>query len=121
MRSLPALLIVALLLAGCKTTRYELRPPATETGRACVTQCAAIRESCRGNEIRRAKNDAENCERQAERSLRACLDRADSKDTRKDCERKKPNCSRSANESRCDEDHRSCYRACGGQVNKIVE
>jgi hypothetical protein len=112
----------ALLAAGCKTVRYELRPPTTDAGRLCVTQCAGIREDCRGNEIRRARLELDGCERRAEQTLRACLGGAEgNKDKRQDCERRKPGCWSHENTSRCDDDHRTCFSQCGGSVVKIVE
>jgi hypothetical protein len=121
MWNLPALFIASLLLSGCQTIRYELHPPVTEMGRVCVTQCAAIRESCRGNKILRARSEKAECEHEAERSLRACLSTADSKERRADCEKKKPGCWSHEDDARCEDEYRACYVQCGGTVLKIVE
>jgi hypothetical protein len=115
------LLLLALLATGCQTTRYELRPPASETGRLCVTQCSAIKETCRGNEIRRARMDRDSCEHQSESSLHACLATANSPETRRNCQNKKRTCSTSENTERCEGDYRQCFTGCGGTVIKIVE
>jgi len=121
MNNLYFLLTTALILGGCQTIRYEMHSPTTDAGRACVTQCAGIRETCRGNEIRRAKSEREECEHQAEQSLRICLNSADTKEKRNECEKKKPGCWSYENETRCEEEYRSCYVQCGGKVIKIVE
>jgi hypothetical protein len=112
-----------LLLAGCQTTRYELRPPASETGRLCVTQCAGNKEACRDNEVRSAHREKEDCERRTEHKLHDCLRGADSPETRRNCENKnKPSsCSAYENTERCESDYRNCYAQCGGTVTKIVE
>lgn len=115
------LLLLALLATGCQTTRYELRPPASETGRLCVTQCAAIRETCRGNALHRARLERDECEERAEQSHRSCLRRADSPETRKDCDKRRGTCYTSQNTNHCDDDHRQCFTGCGGTVVKIVE
>lgn len=116
------LLAMVLLATGCKTVRYEMRPPASDAGRLCVTQCAAIREDCRGNEIRRARLERDSCEHRAEQSLRACYGAAEgNKDRQRECERRKPGCYGHENTARCDDDHRTCFSQCGGSVVKIVE
>ena len=121
MRNLSVLLAAAVLLSGCETVRYEMRPPASDAGRACVTQCAGIREVCRGNEIRRAASERNACERRADQSLIACLNRADNEDKKKQCHRNKPGCYVSENQERCEQDYRACYVQCGGTVTRIVE
>lgn len=108
-------------LAGCETVRYELRPPASDAGRLCVTHCAGVRESCRGNAIRRAKFERESCEHRAENTFRACLASAKNKDQRKECEEDKPSCWVSERTEPCEEEYRSCYQQCGGRVIKIIE
>lgn len=116
-----SLLALAVLLLGCQTEHYELRPPASDAGRACVTQCAAIRETCRGNEIRRVASERNACERRADQTLAACLSRADNDEKKKECHRKRPGCWYSEDVERCEQDHRSCYAQCGGIVTRIVE
>ena len=119
--TLLAALAAVLLTSACQTVRYELRPPATETGRLCVTQCSGVRETCRGNEIQRARMEKEDCQRNNDRTVRSCLARADSPERRKDCERMRSSCYASENTERCEQDYRGCYRQCGGTVHKIVE
>lgn len=121
MKIVSFLFAAALILGGCETIRYEMHAPGTDAGRICVTQCAGVREACRGNEIRRARSEREECERQADRSVRACLASADSKERRADCEKKKPGCWSHEDEARCEEEYRGCYVQCGGRVIKIVE
>ena len=121
MRELLVFAASSILLYGCHSIRYEMRAPFSDAGRACVTQCAAIKETCRGNEIRRAKSEREACEHRADQALRSCLAAADSKDRRNECEKKKPGCWSYEDYGRCEEDHRACYGQCGGTVIKIVE
>jgi hypothetical protein len=117
----PLLLALALLTTACQTIRYELRPPASDVGRLCVTQCSGIKETCRGNEIRRARMERDSCERQSESGLHACLAGANSPETRRNCHNKKPSCSTNENTARCESDYRDCFAGCGGTVTKIVE
>ncbi|HVM98160.1 MAG TPA: hypothetical protein VMT89_17325, partial [Candidatus Acidoferrales bacterium] len=112
---------ITALLAGCETIRYELRPPATQTGRLCVAQCANTREVCRSNELHRAEAAQRDCERDSERDYHACHHRADSPETHKDCDKRKRYCSTYTNYDGCEADYRGCYAQCGGTVTKIVE
>jgi hypothetical protein len=121
MRKSSLLLAIALLITGCQTIRYELRPPASDAGRLCVTQCSAIKEACHGNEIRRARLERDSCERRSESGLHACLAMANSPETRRNCHNKKQSCSTSENTARCEGDYRDCFGGCGGTVTKIVE
>lgn len=107
--------VLAVLLGSCTTTTYEYVAPATESGKLCVTQCAGIREQCRGNEIQRAQSDKAICERSAESSYRACLSTAASSKTDPGkCQRR--SCYASENTYRCDNDYQQCFVNCGGQV-----
>jgi len=115
------ILIAAALQLGCQTIRYDLRPPNSDAGRACITQCAGIREACRGNEISRANSERFACERESDRTLHACLARADSKERREDCNKKKPGCWVHEDTERCEAEYRSCFGLCGGTVTKVVE
>lgn len=101
--------------------RYETVPPTTNAGRACVTQCAAIRETCRGNEIRRARLASDACHQRNEQAYRSCLATADTPEKKQRCERNRSSCWASENHGRCDDDYRSCFGNCGGTVKKIVE
>ncbi|HLB45928.1 MAG TPA: hypothetical protein VJL59_02775 [Anaerolineales bacterium] len=121
MRNLFVVLTAAVLMLGCQTTRYEMKAPASNAGRACVTQCAGIRETCRGNEISRARSEREACEHRADRSLIACLERADNQDKKKECQKNRPGCWNYENYERCEGDYRACYVQCGGTVTTIVE
>lgn len=109
-----------LLAAGCETIRYELRPPTTNAGKACVTQCAAIKEACRGNELRRVRMNMDTCERQAESTVRVCLADASDADKKKLCELSRPRCWAAEDSARCESEYRACFVQCGGTVDKIV-
>ena len=109
------LIVLATLLAACTTTTYEFVVPASESGKLCVTQCAGIREQCRGNEMQRAQSDKAFCERSAESGYRACLATAASNKTDPGkCHRQ--SCYASENTYRCDSDYQQCFVNCGGQV-----
>lgn len=111
-----------LLVAGCQTVSYRMVPPASESGRLCVTQCAGNREMCLGREQQNARHEQRECERREEREYRRCMDRAEGKaDRQKKCERQRGYCGSHANTGRCEEDHRACYASCGGRVIRVVE
>lgn len=111
-------LATILLVAGCETTHYEYRPPVTDQGRFCVNQCAAIKEVCKGNEIRRAQGEKEICERRSASDFRACMRNAKNKDDEKACERKKKSCWESESFYACEADYRQCFVNCGGSIHE---
>lgn len=117
--TLPALAAL-LFAAGCESVHFELRPPQTDAGRACVTQCGVIRENCRGNELRRMRIGTESCERRADTLLHICLADADSADKKRMCEISRQPCWAPEETGRCESDHRACYVQCGGTVDRIV-
>jgi hypothetical protein len=123
MRTIHVTLMTAILvlLTACQSIRYDLRPPQSEQGRACVVNCAGNREACRSNEIRHARNERDACERAAERKYHHCMGEADSPETRRDCQNKRPGCHQSESFNRCDDEHRECFAYCGGTVTRIVE
>ncbi len=112
-------LLLALLFAGCTTIRYEYVPPATEQGRYCTTHCAAIKDSCQGNEISRANAERYACEQRSEYQYHDCLRHARSDDEAKRCFR--PACWSNPNTWRCDENYRQCFVGCGGVIHTIKE
>lgn len=116
------LLVLATLLfaAACETVHFDLTPPKSDAGRACVTQCAGIRESCRGNELRRLRNSTDACERRADYMIHLCLVDADSPEKRRMCEISRQPCWAAEEPGRCEIDYRSCYVQCGGVVDRIV-
>jgi len=107
-----------LVFVGCETVHYDFRPPATDVGRLCITQCAAIKETCTGNEMRRVQNDKATCERSNDVALRACMSKAANKDQQKDCSKNKRYCSDYVNTDRCERDYRSCFVNCGGTIQE---
>lgn len=108
-------------LSACQSVRYEYQPPPTEAGRFCVTQCAAIRETCRGNEIRHAERERESCQQSSDRNFSSCMHKAGNDEQKKDCEKKRSYCWASENIQRCVDGYNECFANCGGGVNKIVE
>ena len=116
MKNLIALLLVTLALAGCETVTYQMQPPATESGRMCVTQCGTTKEVCRGNEVARAKSQRDTCERNALNTVNICLLGASTKEAKEECQKKKPSCYVYENTARCDTEHRACFTQCGGTV-----
>jgi len=109
------MIVLTTLLAACTTTTYEFVVPASESGKLCVTQCAGIREQCRGNEMQRAQSDKAFCERSAESGYRACLSSATANKTDPGkCQRR--SCYASENTYRCDSEYQQCFVNCGGQV-----
>lgn len=114
-----ATLLLALLFSGCTTIRYEYFPPSTEQGRYCTTQCAAIKDSCQGNEISRADAERYACEQRSEYQYHDCLRHARNDAEAKRCFR--PACHSYPNTWRCDENYRQCFVGCGGIVHTIKE
>lgn len=119
MRTLLALAALQ-FAASCETLHFELTPPATDAGRACVTQCAAIREACHGNQLRKLRISNDACERRADSVLHICLADADSAEKRKMCELGRPPCWAAEEPGRCESNHRDCYTQCGGTVDRVV-
>jgi hypothetical protein len=113
-------LVALLFAAGCETVHFELTPPKSTAGRACVTQCAAIREACHGNELRRLRISTDACERRADSVFHNCLADADTPEKRKMCEISRPTCWAVEEPGRCENDYRACYVQCGGRVDRIV-
>lgn len=107
---------LVLALAACETTHYEFTAPKSDQGRFCVTQCAAVREACAGNEMQRAQSEKYTCERSNDVALRACLNKATNKDQEKDCERRRKHCWTGENMGRCEADYRQCFVNCGGAI-----
>ncbi len=124
LRPLPLVLalLATTLLSGCESTHYVFRPPASDQGRMCVTQCAGTREACRGNEIRRAQGEKATCERSADASYHTCMAqpvaREKEHDKARDCEKKRKSCWSYENTDRCDDDYRNCFVNCGGSVEE---
>ena len=108
-----------LLITGCTTTRYEYVVPPTDHGRYCATQCAAIKDSCQGNEINRAQYEYNSCQHRSEYQYHDCLHHARSDDEAKRCLRQA--CWNNPNTWRCDENYRQCFVGCGGIVHTINE
>ena len=81
-------------LTGCATT-YEFVPPTTEAGRLCVTQCAAVRESCVANAQAQANREFERCERASDQEFSRCLILADTKEKKAACDKRRRYCGES--------------------------
>jgi len=109
------------MLTACSFIRYEYYPPASDSGRQCVVQCAAVREMCVSNENYRAQNDRAACEQRNNWNYQQCMRRADTKDEAKSCSRTQQMCWSNANTYRCEENYRSCYVNCGGRIEAIEE
>ena len=118
---LTATLIWAVL--GCSTTqvRYEITPPSTEQGRACVVQCAAIRETCMGNESRNALQKKQMCEKTNDIQYSACVSKATNSDQEKECRKKRSSCYVYEETARCKHEYDTCFVNCGGTIKEIRE
>lgn len=109
------------ILAGCETTHYDFVAPTSDQGRFCVTQCAAIKETCTGNEIRRAQNEKATCERTNDIAYKACVSKAANEEQVKKCSRSRHYCSSYADTERCDKDYRTCFMNCGGTIYEYIK
>jgi hypothetical protein len=110
---------ISLLLAACKTVRYDYHPPQSDQGRMCITQCQGIREVCHGNESNRVQAERHACEQRSESTFRSCQRLAANKEEAKKCSR--PACYVTENFWRCDENYRQCFVGCGGTIQKYEE
>ncbi|KFB76028.1 MAG: hypothetical protein AW06_002825 [Candidatus Accumulibacter cognatus] len=113
--------LFTLTMSACTSTRYEYVLPATDSGRICITHCAGVQETCRGNEIQRAQWEKEGCERRNESAYRHCISRAVSKDDAKKCDKQRGYCSATESTWRCEEDYRRCFVNCGGRIYTHTE
>lgn len=112
--------LAALLLGGCETVHYDYAPPATDQGRFCVTQCAAIQESCHGNEMARAQNAQSSCQRSEDVRYRECMKRTANAEQEKHCRESRKSCYEYEDTERCAENYRQCFSNCGGTVTKTI-
>lgn len=109
-----ATLLLTMLLSACASTRYEFVPPQSDMGKQCITQCAGVREQCRGNEMQRAMREKSMCERRAESDYRACLDDKSGKADERKCYRQV--CNANQNQWHCENEYRQCFTNCGGRI-----
>ncbi len=108
--------LLALSLSACGPiydTRYSFIPPESQVGRACIYQCENGRQSCLqleqikyDNCLDRSRYEQERCQNQLEWEGKKekwydCLGESCSNDT-----------------DRCDQNYRSCYLSCGGDVKE---
>lgn len=115
-------LLMIFFLTGCETVRYRLVAPTSESGRLCITQCAAVREMCLGGERQEAYYAQEQCERRVDREYRRCLDQYRGDIVKqKNCDSIRSTCWAPADVGRCELDYRSCFANCGGTVVQEIE
>ena len=117
LKSLLAGAVLVLSLAACTTYRYEYIAPATESGRACATQCMTTNQVCYNAMGQQAQNSLNICHQQNSYSYQACVNRAQSHDDVKRCNPNPQYCSAIPNYWNCDESYRQCFATCGGTVN----
>jgi hypothetical protein len=106
------------IAAGCETTHYEFKAPASEQGRLCTVHCAGIQETCRGNDSARVQNEKAMCEHSNDIAMRSCLSKAGNKDQEKDCYNKRRSCYVSDQLERCEANYRQCFVGCGGSIRE---
>lgn len=116
-----AAVFAMVLMSGCETVHYDYRAPTSDMGRMCVSQCAAVKEQCVGNEIQRAQREKSTCERSNDSNYRACMSKASNKDEEKECGKKRKYCSSSEYTERCERDYRMCFVNCGGRIIETRE
>lgn len=110
------LLSLVLIIVGCGPiyeTRYNFVPPTEPHSAVCLTHCYTGKIQCQQLE----QVQLDNCENRAERERYRCewQIRRDKKREPKWYECGGSHCS--VDEERCEANYRSCYQACGGQVN----
>lgn len=115
------LMVCIALISGCSTTTYQYVPPATEQGKFCIAQCTNARQSCFSDAESRAVRDRASCESRSYQTFTLCLIQANTKDEKKACEKRRPQCFEFANTAACEQTYRSCYAACGGKVTEVED
>ncbi len=104
---LPVLLI-PLLNCGPRII-YRYTPPQSAEGRVCINQCSVSRRHCKDLAQERYKT----CEYRRELELER-YNQCKEDDSKSSCHR--PSLCWRQSTNHCDEEFRTCYQACGGQV-----
>jgi hypothetical protein len=100
--------LVAVCISACGPvydTRYTFVPPERPEGRTCVFQCENSKLQCQNMQDMQKQN----CEFRAQLEYERCKDRGEKHCYEDYC---------SSDYSRCDEQYRNCFQACGGTVNR---
>lgn len=116
---LAALVLAALLLGGCGPSyTYRYSPPPSAHGIHCIDSCQMERNHCK--QMARLEENSQRALYQAElRSYQYCQDSKTKKDARHRCHYPSYPYSSGASYS-CDRDYDSCYLACGGTIQRIL-
>lgn len=109
---------LAALLAGCGPgIQYVFTPPTTAEGRVCASQCLNAQQQCRFFE----NSQYQNCQSRWNYEVQLynqCRNNASNKQSQRNC-LYPPACYYPSSYA-CDEQYRSCYQLCGGQVQAIT-
>jgi hypothetical protein len=114
-------LLCLFTITGCETVHYTYKAPATDSGRMCVTQCSAIKESCMTNQIQLSNKQSEACERNSDLHFMSCLSTAKTDKEKQKCEDKQSYCGSYVNDEPCEQKYRECFTNCGGTINQYIE
>lgn len=142
-----ALLLMALAASACVTHRDVWVPPSTPEGTMCVSNCNSLRQSCQANELFMNQTAYQQCQRgyaQEMNAYNACkaqypsgrctkwrdsttTDASGRQVTKKVCEVNSfsspcvepKRCEQQFPTPRCEQEHRSCYQACGGRIDRV--
>jgi len=130
---------LALAASGCGPqyrTFTSYAPPADQVGRACLAECAAIRQSCRqdaGGMVQQCRLEAErsaerlHLQRLAEYGLElyhfqaGLTDRAPHKPREARPDYGACNYQADGLEQQCQDDHDLCYQNCGGTITYTTQ
>lgn len=110
-----ASLLAALLAGGCAEDLYrsDLVPPKDAKGEECLQRCDLLRSQCRGRQETRA-NECRSLFEAARADYALCIEAKGA-----DCRSAEP--CLPTDLGICDQEHRDCGVACGGQVDRRFE
>ena len=113
------LVLASLLLGGCGPSyTYRYSPPPSPHGLDCINSCAMQRNHCK--QLARLEENSQRALYQAElRAYQYCKDSKPNKNTRHSCPYPSYPFFNNAG-SECQPDYDSCYMACGGTIQRIL-
>lgn len=98
---------LALLLASGCAAHYAYTPPDTLEGQACVAGCESVLKLCNAQQEQRDLETSAKCAAEAQERQMQCA---------RPTECPPVPCRHVSDSGFCGENHRKCYRECGGSV-----
>ncbi len=99
-----------IMLSACTTISYQFVPPSTQAGRMCLNECLRYKSKCKNNcEMKDMQQQSLNIMTNAVANNKNNYYTSPSYYNNYQCI------------SDCEEDYRSCYENCGGQVIRVEQ